>query len=184
MHNLGLSKKPFIIITTYNTSTSVHNYARNRGCDFIFQKSNNSYSFQQVVTFILTIKEYIVDYNNKSDGALHKYSASIYSYLDNVFGKIGISPKLLGYKYLQESIYLFTINNNADIYDILKKKFNKTKASIEHAMQNAINKAWSTSDTSLLETFYTAKISIERGYPTVTEFIFYFSNKVKSEIII
>ena len=46
------------------------------------------------------------------------------------------------------------------------------------AMANAINKAWKTSDPDDLYKYYTARIDLDRGSPTVSEFIFYYANKL------
>lgn len=62
----------------------------------------------------------------------------------------------------------------------LAEKYKKNDFSIERAMQNAINKAWRTSDIDDLLTNYTAHINTEKGVPTLTEFIYYYANKVKN----
>ena len=46
-------------------------------------------------------------------------------------------------------------------------------------MQNAINKAWRTTDIEDLSINYTARISSEKGVPTMTEFIYYYADKLK-----
>ena len=48
-------------------------------------------------------------------------------------------------------------------------------------MQNAINRAWAISNIDDLLENYTAKISSSKGVPTLTEFIFYYANKIKNE---
>ena len=47
-------------------------------------------------------------------------------------------------------------------------------------MQNAITRAWRSSPIDELLLHYTAKISQERGSPTLTEFIYYYANKIKN----
>ena len=49
-------------------------------------------------------------------------------------------------------------------------------------MQNAINRTWTTSDLETLTQAYTGKISSSKGSPTVTEFIFYYANKIKNYV--
>ena len=48
-------------------------------------------------------------------------------------------------------------------------------------MQNAIEKAWKTSCIEDLKKYYTARISSSRGVPTMTEFIYYYAEKIKNE---
>lgn len=50
------------------------------------------------------------------------------------------------------------------------------------AMQNSINRAWSTSDIQDLLDNYTAKIKSDKGVPTVTEFIYFYAQKIKNEL--
>ena len=95
---------------------------------------------------------------------------------------IGISPKVVGYRYLTDAI-LATINEpNTHIFKMLGEKYKKTDASIERAMQNAINRAWRTSDIDDLLTYYTARIHSQKGVPTIMEFIFYYANKIQNQL--
>lgn len=48
-------------------------------------------------------------------------------------------------------------------------------------MQNALNRAWKQTDVDELLVHYTAKVNTERGVPTITEFIYYYANKLKNE---
>ena len=48
-------------------------------------------------------------------------------------------------------------------------------------MQNAIAKAWRTTPIDDLLKYYTAKISSDKGIPTITEFIYHYANKLKIE---
>lgn len=95
---------------------------------------------------------------------------------------IGISPKVVGYRYLTDAI-LATINEpKTRIFRVLGEKYKKTDSSIERAMQNAINRAWRTSDIDDLLTYYTARIHSQKGVPTIMEFIFYYANKIQNQL--
>ena len=59
--------------------------------------------------------------------------------------------------------------------------YEKNDTSVERAMQNAINRAWRSSDIEDLQRYYTAKVDPLKGVPTMTEFIYYYVNKIKSE---
>lgn len=65
---------------------------------------------------------------------------------------------------------------------MLGEKYKKSDASIERAMQNAINRAWRTSDIDDLLTYYTARIQSQKGVPTIMEFIFYYANKIHIQL--
>ena len=64
----------------------------------------------------------------------------------------------------------------------MAKNYKKSDASVERAMQNAINRAWRVSDIEELLTHYTAKIHSEKGVPTTLEFVYYYANKVKMDM--
>ena len=68
----------------------------------------------------------------------------------------------------------------SNICILIAEKHKVSTPSVERAMQNAINKAWKTSDIDTLEKYYTGKISSEKGSPTITEFIYFYANKIKN----
>ena len=68
--------------------------------------------------------------------------------------------------------------DTTNIYCILSEKYNKSKESIERAMQNAINRAWQTNNPKELSKYYTARIRSDRGVPTLMEFVHYYANKL------
>lgn len=93
---------------------------------------------------------------------------------------VGISPKTVGYKYLADAIQIKMQDPDANIYAILGPRYQKSDASIERAMQNAINRAWRISDPDDLLTYYTARIRSDRGVPTIMEFIYYYATKLNA----
>jgi hypothetical protein len=86
----------------------------------------------------------------------------------------------LGRSYLIDAIIHRAEGQQSQVAAIAKK-YSKTEASVERAMQNAINKAWSTMQPEDLLLHYTARIHSEKGVPTVTEFVCYYANKLKIE---
>jgi flavin-binding protein dodecin len=94
--------------------------------------------------------------------------------------QIGISPKALGRSYLIDAIMHRTEGQSGQV-SAIAKIYGKTEASVERAMQNAINKAWSTMQPDDLLLHYTARIQSEKGVPTVTEFVCHYANKMKTE---
>ena len=80
------------------------------------------------------------------------------------------------------SIEMICHKEQTYICNEVAKKYGKTSASVERAMQNAIDHAWKTTDTTTLETHYTAYISPKKGNPTITEFIYYYADKAKNSM--
>ena len=99
---------------------------------------------------------------------------------------IGISTHLQGRKYLHDAIQYVIENENENnkitVVQFLVNKYKKSNSTISRAMQNAILHAWRISAIEDLNTYYTARINYETGVPTPTEFIYYYSNKIKKLI--
>ena len=95
---------------------------------------------------------------------------------------VGISPLAVGRDYLRDAIEMICHKKQTYISSAIAKKYQKTDASVERAMQNAINSAWRKTDIDTLERSYTAPIFSEKGVPTLTEFIYYYADKVKSNM--
>jgi len=91
---------------------------------------------------------------------------------------IGISPKVVGYKYLTDAIMITIDGPTTNISQILGNKYKKSNSSVERAMQNAINRAWNSNDTETLLNCYTAHINPDRGMPTIKEFIYFYAEKI------
>lgn len=189
LKNASLSFKPYILITTNNSSSATYEFARQLGADFIMSKHQSDYSEKNVIEFLRMMKEGILgnhagrspgDHSDtpKAEPSLKLLQRLITSELD----AIGISPKALGYTYLTDAIILIIKGKNHGICSTLAAKYKKTDFSIERAMQNAINKAWRTTDIDDLLVQYKAKISSEKGVPTLTEFVHYYAKKIKNRL--
>ena len=102
--------------------------------------------------------------------------------IDTELDLIGINPKVLGRKYLVDAIQMLMVESVTNFCDVIAKKYDKSSQSVDHAMSNAIKKAWTSSPIDDLARLYTAKINIEKGYPTYTEFIYFYARKIKNDI--
>ena len=188
LNQLDLTVIPFILVTTNNSSKLIYEHVRQLGADFIFYKHQNGYSEKYVLDFLRTMKSAIF---NKSGMSVN---CSIESASPDVNKKrltqriiselnlIGINPKSVGYQYLIESIKLYIEKPTPNIPTIIGKKHKKSEASVERAMQGAINSTWKNMDINILYKNYTAVINSSKGVPTLTEFISYYATKIKSEM--
>lgn len=188
LHNLNLSVNPYILITTNNSSKTTYEYARLLGADFIISKHQDNYSEKYAIDFLRMIKPAIKNkskfYNlntltPESPKTLEKH---ITKRIITELNYVGINPKSVGYQYLIDAIHMLINKPTQNIYMVISKKYKKTEASVERAMQNAINSAWKKTDIQELLNHYTAKIHSEKGVPTITEFVSYYSYKIKNEI--
>lgn len=186
LKKLALSIKPFILITTNNSSSTIYTYARELGADFIMYKHEDDYSEKKAIDFLIMMKE-IIQNNMQPDTERYENlpvenddSKRIQRLVVAELNAVGISPRLIGYKYLTEAIILVINDDTQNINGKIAAKYGKTDTSVERAMQNAINKAWRSSDIDDLLENYTARINSEKGVPTLTEFIYYYATKIQN----
>ena len=175
LSRLHLDSNPYILITTNNSSNITFEYARQLGADFIMSKHQNDYSERNVLNFLKMMKSVIKNRPSTIPSALlttetpELYKKRITRRIMSELNLVGINPKTVGYQYLIDAIH------------IIIKKYGKTESSVERAMQNAISRAWKKTDIDELYQHYTAKIHSEKGTPTITEFIYYYANKIKND---
>lgn len=183
---IPLSIVPYILVTTSFSSSNARNFAKDLGADFIFFKHQIDYTEKKAVAFLEMMRPLILknQHPNNLSTALSETPAQkdqrIRRLITTELDYVGINPKSVGYQYLIDSI-LITINDpQPNIPATVSQIHTKTPASVERGMQNAISRAWHTTDINELSLHYTAKINPDRGMPTLTEFIYYYANKIKN----
>ncbi len=178
---LELDFKPYILISTNNISYSTHEIVRKLGADFVITKNQQDYSEDMVLSFLTSVVGFKSTDNSKSAQLEAKidYKSKLKNRIITELDLIGISPKVIGRQYLIDAIELVAEKRMHNISSVLARKYQKSDASIERAMETAINRAWRSTDIDTLEKYYTAYIKPSKGVPTVTEFIYYYAQKIK-----
>ena len=187
LQNLDLNiDLPYILITTNNMSPITYNCARQLGADFIISKHQNDYSEKYVLDFLRMVKPVI--HTKKKKTFLQNMTESPESQrkrltrrITTELNHIGISPKVIGYQYLLEAIIIAIDRPVHNLCIPIAQKYKKTESSVERAMQNAVKRAWQTTDIDMLSSHYVASVRSASGVPTITEFIYYYANKIKNE---
>lgn len=187
LNHLDISFKPYILITTNNSSNTTFEYARQLGADFIMSKHQNDYSEKSVLNFLKMIKSIIKNRPSTLPSSLvttetpELHKKRITRRIISELNLVGINPKAVGYQYLIDAIHIIIKKPTQNLCTIISQKYSKTESSVERAMQNAINRAWKTTDIDELCEHYTAKIHSDKGTPTITEFVYYYANKIKND---
>ncbi len=187
LKHLQLSITPYVLVTTNNSSQITYESARQLGADFIMSKHQVDYSVKNVLDFLRIMKSMIqsrkstVSELNATTESPDMKNKRIIRRITTELNYIGISPKAIGYQYLIDAIQIVINEPMQNLCSAIGERYRKTEASVERAMQNAINRAWRTSDIEDLLKYYTARINSEKGVPTITEFIYYYANKIKNE---
>ena len=189
LKQMDLDNFPYILVTTNSTSITTHEVLREYGADFIMSKHQSDYSEESVLDFLRIMKTGI-----KRKSASHASNPSttetpdlrsrrIKKRIETELNYLGINPKLLGYRYLADAIYIQSEKPTQYLANIIANKYGKSNASVERAMQTAINHAWNKTDYNELLKHYTAKISAKRGTPSITEFVSYYAMKINADYL-
>lgn len=182
LRKLNLPFTPYILVTTNNVSQITLDSTRRLGADFILAKYEAGYSAQYVLNFVESIKPVLL--SNEFTSKMNTTRLPVISKpnltqrIQHELNLIGISPKAIGFQYLIEAIQITAENPEKNLSHTLAQKYGKSSASIERAMQNAINRAWQTNNPEDLLRYYTARVRSDRGVPTMMEFIFYYATKL------
>lgn len=172
-HLSGFSK-PFILVTTDNSSSVVASHLKTSGVDFILYKYSTDYSPKRAIDLLVCLKNSILNINSSNDEEkLNPVRRSIMTELINV----GINPKSKGFMYLCDAILIYG-KEKEGLTKQIAKMYQKSEPSVERAMQRAIDKAWDTTDDDTLIAHYTAKIRADKGSPTLLEFVAYYAQKI------
>lgn len=186
LKKLQLSHSPYIIVTTQNMSEFTLEQARLLGADFILTKYDSSYSPDYIASTIRIMHGAILRKNTSVAQLVDATPAQLENLVERRIQRemelIGINPKNKGFNYLVDAIVLYMQDPSQNLSRALVGKYTKTDKSIERAMQNAIKRAWDTSDIDDLLKYYTARIRPDKGFPTLMEFICYYSNKIKNDV--
>ena len=188
LNEMHMKLSPYILVTTHNISRITHDRVRQLGADFIMVKSQKDYSIWNVIEFLQSLKKTIHDIRKTTQETVKFNEEPLFRIRRRQetraaaeIDRIGISPKALGRGYLIEAIMFRIEGKSNQVILEVARGYKKTESSVERAMQNAINKAWSTVYPEDLSKYYTARICSEKGVPTVMEFICYYADRIKHE---
>jgi hypothetical protein len=157
------------------------------GVDYIFYKRQADYNPDMVINTLLTFRQYLsVKQGNapiaiQTDESPEKIRQQIIERIDKELENIGIGVKYKGRAYLQEAILLLIAKDKDSSETVIHQVAKNQKTSynnVQRAMQTAINSAWHTSSIDDLLIHYKARININTGIPTSTEFIHYYADKI------
>lgn len=187
LRDMNFQNRPYILITTNNTSAVTYACARDLGADFILYKHQPDYSAEKVISFLKMMKNTILGKAiEKEKASVAESPAQKTKRIERMIAleldRVGISPKAVGYNYLLEAIELVIDGEANNLCKVIGTKYHKTESSVERAMQNAINRAWKTSDIDDLLKYYTAPVRPDKGVPTMMEFIYHYARKIKNEL--
>lgn len=184
LENENINTKPLLIVTTHNESDAVYNACRDLRVDMIYYKSKVDYDIEMVLNQFLTLRPYIEKMSSKTPKILIEEKLKFEKRVEEVvkleLDSIGIPVNLLGREYITKAIMHLVFNeknNKGKVYftNYLEKLYGKRKGAISTTMQDAINAAWRKTPEEELIRLYKAPIDFEKGTPTPSQFIHYYS---------
>ena len=182
LNEMRPAKRPYVLVNTNNSSRTTYDIVTNLGADFVMFKHQEGYCPEEVAEFLLAIRAgNSFAPGNVNDPPKQTESGSLRTRILCELDKVYINPRNLGYQYLADAIEIYCDGQIPNVSTVIGKKYGKSEASVERAMQNAIEKAWGSADINELLEHYTAHVNPKRQTPTVTEFICYYAAKLRRD---
>lgn len=167
-------RQPFVVVTTNNCSSSVLQYLRTEiKVDFIFQKTNVSYTAEQVLDIIEKVYKYHGESNPRSADKRELLRNRIFQELQTM----GFSPNYAGTDYLIDA-FLFisehldeSLQISKSIYPAVAKKYQTDPANVERAIRTSIERVWNHANLMTLSEHYPYDVENKNGRPSNGDFI-------------
>ncbi|MCL2696875.1 MAG: hypothetical protein FWE74_02195 [Oscillospiraceae bacterium] len=186
------SIRPIVVITTRNRNDTVHTHLHAKyDLNWIFYKLQQSYCPEMVIRHLLRFREFYHLQGSRNAAITtietpEELKTRIISRIKAELDAFGISIRLKGRKYIEESIYLLISKGDKDSETVLQDVSKSQKNNYDNvirAIQTAINDAWkNANDIDELLKRYTAPVRKDKGTPTPTEFIHYYTDKIRRDM--
>ncbi len=176
-------KKPFIVVVTNTASSITLGYMRGHGADYIYRKTNSSYSAGKVLSIIEKIYPYQKMLNESgSTDLMERYNEEkaneiTRKYVESELEKMGFRRKQVGFFYAADGIVMIMKNKGAplrvtgDIYPAIAENRGTTKECVERALRNAIEVTFAAGKIQELSSCYPFPFDQKKGRPTNAEFL-------------
>ncbi len=176
--------RPYVMVSTNNSSLSTQEIARKYGADYIKYKQQTNYSEHQVLALLNDLMNLATDSSLNGQAVKNQSSTdTTKNLLDTICTElvlVGINTKHKGFNYLRDAIYIAITSSQEDIPTELSKKYKQNPTSVIRTMKYAIESTWNNQDIECLEKHYKGRISSDKGCPTITEFISYYAQCISN----
>lgn len=187
-------EKPFIFVVTNTVSEITLDMVRANGSDYIYQKTNLSFSPNKILSLINKVflyksarrtmdEEQTLDYLTKQEN-----DRLTQQFIGRQLNKIGFSNGKLGTNYILEILERVVaegkpINNSymSQLYEEIAKEHQTGAVNVERNIRSAIDSAWKNSKRSTLERFYPYPWDKKKGRPTNREFLVNMADRLTSK---
>lgn len=184
-------EKPFIVVVTNTGSNVILSYMRQHGADYVYQKTNLSYSAEKILSILEKVYPYqrMLD-NRKNDHLVERFNQEkadeiTRSYVEGELERMGFKRKKVGFAYIADVIIILMkdktgrLRITSEIYPMVAEARRTTKGSVERGVRTSIESVFSTSKIYEIQQYYPYPYDQERGRPTCTEFLRNMAKRLK-----
>lgn len=176
-------KKPFIVIVTNTASNITLTYMREHGADYVYRKTNPSFSAAKVLSIIDKIYPYQIHSIEQKNVRLaeqfneEKADAITRRYVEGELERMGFKRRHVGFGYAVKAIMMLMKNEGTplrvtnDVYPAIANEENTTRECVERAIRNAIEVTFAGTKIQQMSYYYPFPYDQRRGRPTNTEFL-------------
>lgn len=187
---LGL-EKPFITVVTNNVSAVTLSYMREHGTDYIYQKSNISYSPSKVLGIIRKICPYQKMMKAREEPVVNSYFGREKDedikrrYIAGELQKMGFKEKQVGFTYIVDALLILMDYSGtpphvtSEIYPLIAKERNTSKEGVERSVRNAIERTFRKISAAQLSYYYPFAYDKEKGRPSNSDFLLNFAKLIR-----
>ena len=187
--------RPTIIVTTKIHDDYTWDAARDLGANFVLYKRQAGYKPEYIITtarmILRTSRLSQAQIPAKAEFPKSKEDriARMQRWIKDEFHHLGLGAHLKGYYYLVDAICTVALAEDDNpksfrqlVFPPMVKKYKKSIENIQRNMINAIDRTWRLMEPEVLAKRYTQQINREIGAPTVSEFVYFYADKIKSEV--
>lgn len=185
------TEKPFVAVVTNNSSSIMLGYMREHGADYVYQKSNISYSPSKVLSVIEKICPYqkvmkerqkplmVGNFRREKDDDVKR------QYVEEELQKMGFKNKQVGFTYIVDAVMILMDYSGipprvtSEIYPLIAKMRNVSKESVERSIRHAIEVTFRDINTAQLNYYYPYPYDEEMGRPSNRDFLIKFAQRIK-----
>ena len=174
-------EQPLVVVITNNQSEIMMDCIHALGVAFIYQKCNESYSPEVVLSII----EHTYPFRKRKESpqmkviSYQRNQEEIYqkSRIEEELGFLGFKLNTSGKGYLVDASHYtaFEIRGRdfemKEVYAVVAKKHKTRAVNVEKSIRDNIERTWMKTSPKQLEQYYPYQISKESGTPTNMEFI-------------
>lgn len=184
-------EKPFITVVTNNVSAITLSYMREHGADYIYQKSNVSYSPSKVLGIIRKICPYQKMMKAREEPPADSYFGKEKDeeikrrYIVDELKKMGFKEKQVGFTYIVDAVLILIDYSGtpphvtSEIYPLIASERNTSKEGVERSIRSAIEATFRKMNEAQIKYCYPFAYDQKKGRPSNSDFLLNFSKLIR-----